>query len=93
MKEQRLAFAREYRNWGVEEWKQVMFSDESLFVLRFGNQAHRCRRAKGSDRFTPEFTRKTVKHPQKVMVWGSFSWRGRGGLEFLNKGEIMNAER
>ena len=48
---------------------------------------------KGSDRFAPEFTRKTVKHPPKVMVWGCFSWRGRGGLEFLKQGEMMNGER
>lgn len=93
MKQQRLAFAREYENWGVEDWKKVMFSDESHFELRFGNQASRCRRARGSDRFAPQFTKKTVKHPEKVMAWGCFSWMGRGGLEFLNKGEMMNGPR
>jgi hypothetical protein len=29
----------------------VMFSDESHFELRMGNQGWRCRRSKGSDRF------------------------------------------
>jgi hypothetical protein len=38
----------------------------------------------------PKFTKKTMKHPEKVMVLGCFSWRGRGGLEFLNRGEMMN---
>lgn len=93
MKEDRLRFARAYGHWGVEEWRKVMFSDESHFELRFGQQGWRCRRSKGSDRFDPKFTRKKVKHPVKVMVWGSFSWRGRGGLEFLNTGEMMNGER
>ena len=70
-----------------------MFSDESHFELRFGGQERRCRRPRGSDRFAPQFTRKTVKHPPKVMVWGCFSWMGRGGLEFLNPGEMMNGVR
>jgi hypothetical protein len=90
MKDQRLEFAHQYGHWSIEEWKQVMFSDESHFELRFGNQGSRCRRPVGSDRFEEKFTKKTVKHPPKVMAWGCFSWRGRGGLEFLEKGEMMN---
>jgi hypothetical protein len=82
MRKQRLAFARKHVNWGLENWKRVMFSDESHFELRAGSVTH-WRRPRGLDRFAPEFTRKTVKHPQKVMEWGCFSWRGRGGLEFL----------
>jgi hypothetical protein len=58
----------------------MMFSDQSHFELRLGNQATHCRRLKVSDRFSLKFTRKTVKHPQKVMVWGCFSWKGRGRL-------------
>ncbi len=93
MKEQRLDFAREHVEWSVEDWKRVMFSDESHFELRFGSKEPRCRRPRGSDRFAPEFTRKTVKHPVKVMVWGCFSWKRRGGLEFLKTGEMMNGTR
>ena len=29
----------------------------------------------------------------KIMAWGSFSWLGRGGLEFLQKGKMMNGVR
>jgi hypothetical protein len=68
MKAKRLEFDNQYQHWGVGEWKKVMFSDENHFELRFGNQATHCRRLKGSDVFSPKFTRKTVKHPQKVMV-------------------------
>ena len=66
MKEQRLEFARQY---GF-----VMFSDESHFELNFGNRHSKCRRPSGSDRFASKFTMKTTKHPEKVMVWGCFSW-------------------
>jgi hypothetical protein len=36
MKPQRLEFARQYGKWEMEEWKKVMFLDESHFELRFG---------------------------------------------------------
>ncbi len=64
-------------------------TDESHFELRFGmhKRSKRCRR------LDTRFTQKTVKHPPKVMAWGCFSWRGRGGLEFLEKGEMMNGVR
>ena len=93
MMAQRLEFAHEYAHWTTEDWKKVMFSDESHFELLFGNQATRVRRPVGSDRFDKKFTRKTVKHPKKVMVWACFSFRGRGGIEFLKEGEMMNGER
>ncbi len=90
MKEQRLALAREHVNWGVEDWRRVTFPDESHFELRFGSQETCCRKPRGSDSFAPGFTRKTVKHLQKLMVWDRFSCRCRGGQEFLKTGEIMN---
>ena len=92
MREKRLALAHQYGHWTVDDWKKVLFSDEPHFELQFTRQV-RCRRPQGSDRFSPQFTRKTVKHPAKVMVWGCFSWRGRGALEFLKKGEMMNGAR
>jgi hypothetical protein len=41
----------------------------------------------------PRFTLKTVKHPPKLMAWVCFSWKGRGALEWLEKGEMMNGMR
>jgi hypothetical protein len=93
MKAKRLAFARWYQHWGWSCGKKVMFSDESHFVLRIGGVEGRCRRPVGSDRFSEWFTKKTVKHPPKIMAWGCFSWKGQGGLEFLGKGGMMNGTR
>ena len=93
MKDKWLAFAQCYGGWGIEDWKKVMFSDKSHFELRFANSRRLCRRPVGSDHFDPQFTRKTVKFPPKIMAWGTFSWRGRGGLEFLKNGEMMNGTR
>jgi hypothetical protein len=57
----------------VEDWKKVMFFDESHFELRFANSRGLCRRLCGSDIFDPRFTKKTVKHLPKIVAWGSFS--------------------
>ena len=73
MRDKRVAFAMAYRHWTVDDWKLVMFSDESHFELKAGSRQQRCRRPQGSDRFAPQFTKKTVKHPPKIMAWGSFS--------------------
>ncbi len=70
MMDARLDFARRYQNWTVEDWKKVMFSDDSHFELCFGRhiRSKRCRRPRNSDRFDTRFTQKTVKHPPKVMA-------------------------
>jgi hypothetical protein len=39
MKDKRLALCRRYWNWTVEDWKKVMFSDESHFELTFGKKS------------------------------------------------------
>ncbi len=73
MKDKRLAFYERYRNWTVEDWKKVMFSDESHFEPTFGNKSSICRRPTGMDRLDPRFIKKSVKHPPKLMAWGCFS--------------------
>ena len=66
-----------------------MFSDEGTFRLIRG-QSRLVRRPRGVSRYDARFTVKTVKHPDSVMVWGSFSGsRGRGGLYFLPKNVTM----
>ena len=92
MKEKRMAFCRQYGHWTPDQWKKVMFSDESHFEVNCFRR-NLCRRPVGSDRFDPLFTKKTVKHPAKVMVWACFSWKGRGAIDFLDKGEMMNGAR
>ncbi len=85
MREQRLEFARAYGGWTLEQWKAVMLSDESHFELQLGERSGRCRRPVGSDRFDPKFTKMSVKHPRKVMVWGCFSWKAMGVLSFADR--------
>lgn len=86
MRKRRLEWARRYQHWSVENWRQVCFSDESLFE---------CRNAGGRRVWhqpgTPKPTRPTVKFPTKVMVWSMISTKGTGPLHIVEG--IMNAEK
>jgi hypothetical protein len=93
MKKKRIAFAQKYKDWTTEQWSRVMFSDESTFRCIRATKT-KVRRPMGSDRYDSRYTVKTVKHPESLMVWGSFSGAvGRGGLFFLPKNTTMNSER
>jgi hypothetical protein len=92
MKDQRLAYAMEYRDCGIEEWKKDNVSEKSHFWLHFGQKFSRCRRLVWVGQIRPQVTQKTVKQPMKVMVCGCFSWGGGGGLESLNQSVMMNKE-
>ena len=85
----RIEFARQYRHWSLEQWKKVLWSDESPYHLRFKNRQYVWR--SGSEKFLPRCLQGTVKHEKKVMVWGCFSWNGVGSL-YRVKG-IMKKEQ
>ena len=89
MRSQRRCFAYQYGDWNDSDWAKVLFSDESTFELNY--QAPHLVRRPTNERYNPRYTLPTVKHPQKVMVWGCFSANNRGGLFFLPKGKMMNA--
>ena len=92
MKTKRLASAKKYSHWTTEQWRKVMFPNESNFqVFKMGSTT--VRHPRSSDRFDPPHTVPTVKHPQSVMVCRCFSGeKGKGGLYFLPKNKKMNAK-
>ena len=91
MKKKRVNFCKKYKHWTPEQWKKVMFSDESTFrLVRGGSKV--VRRPSSVSRYDPRYTVKTVKHPDSVMAWGAFSGnKGRGGLYFLPKNVTMKS--
>lgn len=86
----RLAFCKRYLHWTEDQWKKVLFSDESTFC-QFGSFTHFVRRPQNA-RFNRRYTVATVKHSPKVMVWGSFSAGGRGTLFFVPRGTTVNGK-
>ena len=93
MKQKRLEFAYKYKDWTKEMWNSVMFSDESTFKC-IRSSCNRVRHPPGSNRFASKYTFKTVKHPDFVMLWGTYSGKmGKAGVYFLPKKCTMNSER
>lgn len=76
----RLKFARKHRNWTMEQWKSVLWSDESKFEL-FGTKRRQYVRRKVGERYKKQCIAPTVKFGGgSVMVWGCFSYEGVGEL-------------
>lgn len=74
----RVKWAKEHLPWTVEDWRQVMWSDESPFVLRFAKRQRVWRTF--NERYEPWATRATVKHDKRINIWGSFAAHGVGKL-------------
>lgn len=74
----RLRWCKERKDWSLDQWKEVIWSDESPFVLRF-NRRTRVWRTQ-DEGLAPFALRGTIKHDQKVMVWGCFNAYGVGEL-------------
>lgn len=89
-KKARLEFAKKYQSWTVEDWKKVLFSDETKINL-FGNDGRRyVRRPKGT-RNDSRYQTPTVKHGGgSIMLWGAFSWKGVGPI-FKIEGTMNSA--
>jgi transposase len=74
----RIAFAKKYKHWTPEDWKKVVFADESSVILRDSSKRRVWRR--NGERFKPDCIRGTIKHDKKVMIWGCISSNGAGDL-------------
>lgn len=86
----RLKWAKEHSTWTIDDWKRVIWSDESKFNLFGSDGIVKVWRKPGED-MRKDCLRKTVKHGGgSVMVWGSMAWNGVGTMQFID--EIMTKE-
>ena len=79
--QRRLKFARDHENWTVEDWKRVLWSDETkINWIGLDGKVYvwKKRGEPPSDRTTTP----TVKHGggNNLMVWSCMGWNGMGKL-------------
>ena len=91
MKAKRLTFAKKHRDWTIQQWSIVLFSDESTFQQFVVRKRH-VRRPPGK-RYDDKYTVSTMKHPPSQMIWGAMSQHGIGGLFFLPSGTTINGKK
>ena len=65
MKAIRYALAKAHQNWTAENWRKVLFSDEST-VQRFASRKQLMQRPVGT-RYEDNYTIQTMKHPPSIM--------------------------
>ncbi|KAH7947704.1 hypothetical protein HPB52_015220 [Rhipicephalus sanguineus] len=81
---QRLEFARAHEHWTVEDWEEVIFSDESTFCSRWDQELHVWRPYKC--RYDPGYISEVHSSGRcAVNVWGAVSKDGLGPLVRLSR--------
>jgi hypothetical protein len=78
----RLLWCRARVGWSTDQWRKVLWSDESPFVLRYNKKTRVWRTA--NEKYAPWCTSASVKHDKKIMVWGCFAAHGVGNLYQVN---------
>ena len=87
-----LKFARYHENWTVEDWKRVLWSDETK-INRIGSDGRVYTWKKKGEPLSDRTTTPTVKHGggNNLMVWGCMGWNGVGRLTEVQG--IMDAKQ
>lgn len=78
MKEKRLQWAKTYKKFSVEQWKNVLFSDETHFLVQ-GHKVNFVRKSENEVETSAHILQQP-KHPPKKMFWGCMSYNGPGPL-------------
>jgi transposase len=79
----RLEFAREYRDWTPEQWKSILWTDETWQTGGHHTRTWVTRRS--GEEFDPTCVIKRVQRRVGWMFWGSFSGTTKGPALFWEK--------
>ena len=89
-KQRRISFAREHRHWTVEDWSNVMFTDESPFKVFYAPNAQNDTVWGSQEENVPPAPQ--MKFSPSVMVWGGMTARGLTKLHFVPNGTRLNSQ-
>ena len=91
-RQERLKFAHTHSNWTVEDWKRVLWSDETK-INRIGNDGRVYVWKPKGEPLSDRTTTPTVKHGggNNLMIWGCMGWNGVGVVTEVQG--IMNAKQ
>ena len=80
-REAHLKFAKYHENWTVEDWKRVLWSDETK-INRIGSDGRVYTWKKRGEPLSDCIITLTVKHggENNLMIWGCMGWNGVGKL-------------
>jgi hypothetical protein len=77
---QRLAFANKHKHWTVDDWRRVIWSDESK-INRFSTDGRSWAWVRDDEPLQSQHVKQTVKYGGgNIKVWGCFTYEGVGEL-------------
>lgn len=79
VKKRRL-FAKAFRRWSPQKWRNIIFSDEKIFRVCPGGLV-RCWMQKTSKKFIAKYVVPVTQKPEGVMVWAAMNGAGKIWLE------------
>lgn len=77
MREERLRWCLDHQYWTLEDWKNVIWSDETSVILLHRRGAYRVWRTK-DEAFAKSVIRERWKGSSEFMFWGCFSYDRKG---------------
>jgi len=79
----RLAFAKMHKDWSVEDWKRVLWTDESTFEIGRNSRQIRVRR-EPHEKYHPDCLAPTFRNERSsLMVWGGICGEDKTRLAFM----------
>lgn len=79
-KNKRLKWALEHEQWTEDDWKRVIWSDETK-INRFGSDGNRYSWVRTDTSLQPKLIEPTVKFGGgNIMMWGCMTWSGIGAM-------------
>lgn len=70
----RLEWATEHLNWGSNEWRRVLFSDESRFTIDGPDRRIKIWRRTGERYFNSNFQEVDTFHQKSLMIWAGIGY-------------------
>jgi hypothetical protein len=82
---QRYEVALSRKDWGLEEWRKVIFSDEAAIVVSAKRGMQNVSRVLGEDRYHPDCIERRYNNYTEAMFWGSFTYDFKGPCHIYYK--------
>ena len=90
LKARRLAWAEEHKDWKAEDWRKVLWTDESSINVQCPYKDYVTRSP--DEAYHKDCTGLKFRHPLSCMIWGSISGHGRGSLVIWDGRPIAKGE-
>lgn len=84
-RELRYQFAEEHLQWTPEQWKRVVWTDETRFTLRNANGRTRVWRYPREERHIDRFSVESERSGRvSIMMWAAICWGGKSAIVFVD---------